>query len=38
MEEDLTGICFKDNRWLEVFPLNKDTALDYFGLSGFYDR
>jgi len=35
---DQTAVCFKDSRWLEVYPLNKDTALDYFALSGFYDR
>jgi len=31
-------VCFRDNRWLELFPLNKETVLDYFALSGFYDR
>eukprot|EP01114_Cavostelium_apophysatum_P023615 TRINITY_DN8951_c0_g1_i1.p1 TRINITY_DN8951_c0_g1~~TRINITY_DN8951_c0_g1_i1.p1 ORF type:complete len:257 (-),score=36.23 TRINITY_DN8951_c0_g1_i1:2-772(-) len=38
MEEDQTGVCFKDSKWLEFWPLNRDTALDYFALSGFYDR
>jgi hypothetical protein len=38
LEEDQTGICFRDNRWLEVFPLNKDTVMDYFSFSSFYDR
>ena len=38
LEEDQTGICFRDNRWIETWPLNKDTVLDYFALSSFYDR
>jgi len=37
-EEDPTGVCFKDSRWLELFPLNKDTVLTYFAISGFYDK
>jgi len=37
-EEDQTGVCFRDSRWLELYPLTKDTVLDYFTLSGFYDR
>lgn len=37
-EEEEVGVCFKDPNWLEAFPLNKDTALDYFSLSQFYDR
>jgi hypothetical protein len=38
LEQDQTGICFKDSRFLEVRGLNKDNVLEYFGLSGFYDR
>jgi len=41
-EDDLSGISFHDPRWLQAFPLTKDTVLDYFSLSsgdqGFYDR
>lgn len=37
-EKDQTDISFKDPKWLEIFPLNKDTVLDYFSRSSFYDR
>lgn len=37
-KEEQTEIFFRDNRWLEKFPLNKENVLDYFSLSSFYDK
>ncbi len=34
----LTTISWEDKGWLQHFPLNRDTVLDYFALSQFYDR
>lgn len=34
---DLTGICFRDQLWLNSFPLDRDFVFDYFALSPFYD-
>eukprot|EP01104_Vermistella_antarctica_P015673 TRINITY_DN5199_c0_g2_i1.p1 TRINITY_DN5199_c0_g2~~TRINITY_DN5199_c0_g2_i1.p1 ORF type:complete len:205 (-),score=26.08 TRINITY_DN5199_c0_g2_i1:80-694(-) len=35
---DPTQISFKDPQWLQAFPLNNLSVLDYFALSSFYDR
>ena len=35
---DLSNTSFKDVIWLQKFPLIKETILDYFALSPFYDR
>ena len=37
-EDDLTHMSFKDPMWLQAFPLNVHSALDYFALSQFYDK
>ena len=37
-EEDMSWISFRDDYWLERFPLNSVTVLDYFALSKFYDK
>ena len=37
-EQDLTGISFRDTEWIRHIPLNRDTVLDYFANSQFYDR
>eukprot|EP00026_Physarum_polycephalum_P011582 Phypoly_transcript_11817.p1 GENE.Phypoly_transcript_11817~~Phypoly_transcript_11817.p1 ORF type:complete len:283 (+),score=42.88 Phypoly_transcript_11817:74-922(+) len=37
-EDDLTHMSFKDPMWLQTFPLNVHSALDYFALSQFYDK
>lgn len=37
-EDDLTHLSFKDPMWLQAFPLNVHSALDYFALSQFYDK
>lgn len=35
---DLAHVCFRDVAWLQLFPLNKTTVLDYFAMSQFYER
>eukprot|EP00736_Rhodelphis_marinus_P007576 Rmarinus@m.25260 len=35
---DLTKISWTDSNWLQNFPLHRETVLDYFSLSPFYDR
>lgn len=35
---DMTGICFRDQLWLNTFPLDRNYVFDYFALSPFYDR
>ena len=37
-EEKECLISFHDPVWLETFPLTKDTVMDYFALSTFYDK
>ncbi len=37
-DEDQTGVCWRDDQWLQFFPLTRQSALDYFSLSPFYDR
>ena len=37
-DEDLSGVCWRDDQWLQFFPLTRLSALDYFALSPFYDR
>ncbi|XP_058067644.1 mediator of RNA polymerase II transcription subunit 6 [Magnolia sinica] len=34
---DMTGICFKDQLWLQSYPLDRNLVFDYFALSPFYD-
>ncbi|KAF3780393.1 Mediator of RNA polymerase II transcription subunit 6 [Nymphaea thermarum] len=34
---DMTGICFRDQLWLNTFPLDRNLVFDYFALSPFYD-
>eukprot|EP00965_Chrysotila_dentata_P065898 2182837-Pleurochrysis_carterae.AAC.2 len=34
----LTNISWEDKAWLQAFPLNQTTVLDYFSHSQFYDR
>ncbi|EPS70398.1 hypothetical protein M569_04362, partial [Genlisea aurea] len=34
---DMTGICFRDQLWLNTYPLDRNTVFDYFALSPFYD-
>eukprot|EP00252_Welwitschia_mirabilis_P002782 TRINITY_DN12770_c0_g1_i1.p1 TRINITY_DN12770_c0_g1~~TRINITY_DN12770_c0_g1_i1.p1 ORF type:complete len:244 (+),score=42.76 TRINITY_DN12770_c0_g1_i1:83-814(+) len=34
---DMTGICFRDQIWLNTFPLDRHFVFDYFALSPFYD-
>lgn len=36
--EDLTDTCWRDDQWLQIFPLNTFTALDYFSFSPFFLR
>eukprot|EP00743_Colponemidia_sp_Colp-15_P008075 GILK01008750.1.p1 GENE.GILK01008750.1~~GILK01008750.1.p1 ORF type:complete len:198 (-),score=29.87 GILK01008750.1:375-929(-) len=38
VREDQTNLSWKDPMWLQYFPLNAQTVLDYFALSIFYDR
>ena len=35
--EDLTGKSWRNDRWLQQFPLNSATAIAYFAESIFYD-
>ncbi|BFG24347.1 hypothetical protein CerSpe_106210 [Prunus speciosa] len=34
---DMTGICFKDQLWLNSYPLDRNLVFDYFAISPFYD-
>uniref|UniRef100_A0A2P2NYA0 Mediator of RNA polymerase II transcription subunit 6 n=1 Tax=Rhizophora mucronata TaxID=61149 RepID=A0A2P2NYA0_RHIMU len=34
---DMTGICFRDQLWLNTYPLDRSLVFDYFALSPFYD-
>ncbi|KAJ1258603.1 hypothetical protein BS78_10G088700 [Paspalum vaginatum] len=34
---DMTGICFRDQLWLDAYPLDRNLVFDYFALSPFYD-
>uniref|UniRef100_A0A5B7ADQ7 Putative mediator of RNA polymerase II transcription subunit 6 n=1 Tax=Davidia involucrata TaxID=16924 RepID=A0A5B7ADQ7_DAVIN len=34
---DMTGICFRDQLWLNTYPLDRNFVFDYFALSPFYD-
>lgn len=34
---DMTGICFRDQLWLNAYPLDRNLVFDYFALSPFYD-
>ncbi|KAJ4977525.1 hypothetical protein NE237_002631 [Protea cynaroides] len=34
---DMTGICFRDQLWLNTYPLDQNLIFDYFALSPFYD-
>ncbi|KAL5755839.1 hypothetical protein ACOSQ2_020585 [Xanthoceras sorbifolium] len=34
---DMTGICFRDQLWLNSYPLDRNMVFDYFALSPFYD-
>jgi mediator of RNA polymerase II transcription subunit 6 len=33
----MTGICFRDQLWLNSYPLDRNLVFDYFALSPFYD-
>ncbi|BFI41914.1 mediator of RNA polymerase II transcription subunit 6 [Marchantia polymorpha subsp. ruderalis] len=35
---DMTNISFRDQLWLNQFPLDRNLVFDYFSLSPFYDR
>lgn len=35
---DMTSISFRDQLWLNSFPLDRALVFDYFALSPFYDR
>ncbi|KZV19282.1 mediator of RNA polymerase II transcription subunit 6 [Dorcoceras hygrometricum] len=34
---DMTGICFRDQLWLNTYPIDRNIVFDYFALSPFYD-
>ncbi|XP_030535986.1 mediator of RNA polymerase II transcription subunit 6 [Rhodamnia argentea] len=34
---DMTGICFRDQLWLNTYPLDRNLVFDYFAHSPFYD-
>ncbi|KAG6425885.1 hypothetical protein SASPL_110093 [Salvia splendens] len=34
---DMTSICFRDQLWLNTYPLDRNLVFDYFALSPFYD-
>ncbi|CAH1425520.1 unnamed protein product [Lactuca virosa] len=36
-ETDMTGICFRDQLWLNTYPLDRNLVFDYFAFSPFYD-
>ena len=38
MEEDMSQSSFRDDVWLQYYPLNSVTVLDYLSYSAFYDR
>ncbi|KAL1495790.1 hypothetical protein AB1Y20_016652 [Prymnesium parvum] len=37
-DDQLLGVTWEDGLWLQNFPLNRETVLDYFSNSQFYDR
>lgn len=36
--DEIENTCFRDPAWLQSFPLTRESVLDYFALSQFYDR
>ncbi|KAL1197436.1 Mediator of RNA polymerase II transcription subunit 6 [Cardamine amara subsp. amara] len=34
---DMTGICFRDQLWINSYPLDRNYIFDYFALSPYYD-
>ncbi|ESQ47732.1 hypothetical protein EUTSA_v10021373mg [Eutrema salsugineum] len=34
---DMTDICFRDQLWINSYPLDRNYVFDYFALSPFYD-
>ncbi|KNA11737.1 hypothetical protein SOVF_132360 [Spinacia oleracea] len=35
---DMTGMCFRDQLWLNTYPIDRNLVFDYFALSPFYDH
>lgn len=35
---EMTSISFRDQLWLNAYPLDRILVFDYFALSPFYDR